>query len=262
MEEEYILLYMYIKMESDGTIFALVFVDICSLIFHTWSLTVICRYKDIRKKRFLGLVLNLSISDAALSIEVIVFGILINCGIHQCVFYHIVTATFIFPLFQTFQICSYQLNATFVKKKRLFCILSISVAVFVLLQLLATILYFVFIDFPLNVLDPECGMSLIFYCCYDIPIVVLLVLISFCTSVNIIRIKGKSRDDSGQMTEFQKQKSRERRSREKRNMVTFIMIIFVTLLVYLPVEIFAFLYQIGVFWSIVFEQSLYFLILY
>lgn len=232
----------------DGTLFAAVVFGFCSFLFHIWSLTVLCRFNNIRKNRFLCLVLNLSLSDAAASAEIIVFAILLSLGINECVFYHIVTGTLTFSLFQTFQICLYQLNATFVRKKRILQILTSkisSILGFVFTHVLTLAVYFVNVTFTSHTLEPDCTINLIFYYSIDIPIVALLFSISFITCVNIVRIKRRIENNQEHMTEREKQKASKKRARIRQNMVTLSMVIMVTLIAYTPVEVYVLLYQIG-----------------
>lgn len=99
-------------------------VCVCALMFNMSSLVALAKSSDLKKSKFKRLVLNLSISDIVLLLEIILFRLFQefengsrSFNVACMVVIKFTGGTYLFSLYQCFLICVERLNATFITNK-------------------------------------------------------------------------------------------------------------------------------------------------
>lgn len=220
------------------------------LLVHVWSLLILWKKKQLKKNNFLRLVISLSVSDTCFAVEYIYN--LINTSFidnstllfqyQRLILSNLIGGTFVFSLFQTFQICMERLNATFFPKKEYLTLLTSktsSVVCFILCHFIALLRINIqfFFSFP-----PSDGhsytTSLLYYVTVDVPGIILLTLINICFISTVVRIRRQNLK-IGQIANTNDQivKIKDRNNEVNRNIKTVIILICLTMVGIVPREI-------------------------
>ena len=225
-------------------------ISICSvcLILNSISILILVTTTKLTKSRFKTLVVFLSLSDAATGAEFLTHVVLnsFNYGqdsiLYAClVLKHLIAGTVAFSLYQTLLICLDRLNATFTVKSRFLRILTTTKAVmasFTVIHLYTIIhLGYDLTEGP-NICNVFTTAKLSFVLVLDIPVFVIIALITIVYSVIIMRIvqhhnKIFNQNDMTAITIMNNRNTSSVRSM-RRNVLTLGAIILITLAANVP----------------------------
>ncbi|CAG2186805.1 unnamed protein product [Mytilus edulis] len=226
------------------------------LFFHGCSIYILASTKELRKNRFIVLVLYLSLSDIALGLEFIYHNVLRLMDLqgatfqYQCmVILHLACGTFIWSLIQTLLICLERLNATFTIKKGLLVHLTSNKCVvfcFTLCHSIAVLRIGIdMIDGPVPC-DPKNSTIPLILFTQDIPCVGVVVSIISCYGVVVYRMTHphKSVQTSG-VTTSQSAKKMADKIRMRKSIITLGLIIALVVVVLLLRGIALFIFYMG-----------------